>query len=131
MRIDLSHSTLYLREDGILQLNSTNHVYTVADMKEINEAKYKLLEGKNAPLLVIASAYASVENDAREFMASDENQQQSSMEAFVICSLAQKILANFYLAVNKPKVPTRFFSDIISAEKWLQLQLRSHLPSDL
>ncbi len=131
MRIELSHSTLYLREDGILQLNSTNHVYTVADMKEINEAKYKLLEGKNAPLLVIASAYASVENDAREFMASDENQQQSSMEAFVICSLAQKILANFYLAVNKPKVPTRFFSDIISAEKWLQLQLRSHLPSDL
>ena len=37
-----------------------------------------------------------------------------------IKSLAHKILASFYLKINKPVVPTCFFNNKIDAEKWLK-----------
>lgn len=39
--------------------------------------------------------------------------------AIVIHSLAQKLIANFYMKVVKPYTPTRFFTAKEDAEKWL------------
>lgn len=36
MRIDLSHSELFLRDDGIVQVNATDHDYGMKELKEIN-----------------------------------------------------------------------------------------------
>ncbi len=121
------HSDIFLREDGIIQVNTKDHNYTLQNLKDLNRAQATLCNGKKRPLLVIAEPYGIIENDAREFMATPESIQYSTAEAFVINSLGQKILANFYLKVNKPGVPTRVFNDIRSAEDWLQ----SYLPSDL
>jgi len=40
-------------------------------------------------------------------------------DAFIIHTLSQKIIANFYLKIQKPVVPTKFFSNSMDAEKWL------------
>lgn len=60
-------------------------------------------------------------------MATDESTQFSIVEAYVISSLAHKILGNFYMRMNKPSVPTRFFTEIKIAEEWLN----TYRPSDL
>jgi hypothetical protein len=41
-------------------------------------------------------------------------------DAFVIDSLAQRILGNFYLKFNKPQFPTRFFNSKEEALIWLE-----------
>ena len=41
-------------------------------------------------------------------------------DSFVIHSLAQKILANFYLKISKPVLPTKVFNKPDEAEAWLQ-----------
>lgn len=127
MRINLSHSEMFLRDDGVIQVNVTDHNYSKNDLMELNAAQGNICNGKRLPLLVITSIYANIDSDAREFMASIESTQYSSAEAYVIIGLGQKILANFYLKVNKPDVPTRFFTDLKLAEEWLQ----TYLPSDL
>jgi len=127
MRIEMSHSQIFLRDDGVVQVNTTDHNYTVKDLKELNSAQGKISNGKKLPLLVITTHYANIESDAREFMASAESTQYSTAEAYVIIGLGQKILANFYMKVNKPGVSTRFFTDLKLAEEWLL----SYLPSDL
>jgi|GEM_PF-909831 len=43
-------------------------------------------------------------------------------EAFLINSLPMRLVSNVYLAVNKPKVPTRFFSEESDALKWIAKQ---------
>ena len=40
--------------------------------------------------------------------------------AFVIKSLAQKLLGNAYLKINKPVVPTALFDNEEKAIEWLQ-----------
>jgi hypothetical protein len=127
MRIEMFHSEMFLRDDGIIQVNAKNHDYTLQNLKDINAAQKKICAGTKRPLLVIGAPFANVDNDAREFMASDQSTQYSTAEAFVISSLGHKILANFYLKVNKPGVPTRFFNDLSAAEEWL----RAYLPSPL
>jgi hypothetical protein len=127
MRVQLFHSEMFLREDGIIQVNTKNHNYTLQNLKDITNVKAKICAGKKFPLLVISAPFANIDKDAREFMASAQNTQYASAEAFVINSLGHKILANFYLKVNKPGIPTRFFNEQSAAEEWL----RTYLPSDL
>lgn len=127
MRIEMSHSEVFLRGDGIVQLNTKDMNYSVQHIKEINKAQGKVAGDKKRPLLVITAPYGNLDSEAREYMASLESTKYSTAEAFVISSLGQKILANFYLKVNKPNVPTRIFNDIKQAEEWL----RDYLPSDL
>jgi hypothetical protein len=127
MRITMFHSEIFLRDDGIVQVNTKNHNYTRQNIIDINRAQGKICAGKKRPLLTIAAPYGNIDGDAREYMASPEATMYSSAEAFVITSLGHKILANFYLKVNKPGVPTRFFNDIRLAEEWL----KAYLPSDL
>ncbi|MBK6521686.1 MAG: hypothetical protein KBG47_10780 [Bacteroidia bacterium] len=127
MRIDLSHSELFLRDDGIVQVNTTDHDYGMKELKEINIAQGQLNNGKRRLLLVIVSEFANIEKEGREYMATDESTQFSIVEAYVISSLAHKILGNFYMRMNKPSVPTRFFTEIKVAEEWLN----TYRPSDL
>jgi hypothetical protein len=49
-----------------------------------------------------------------------ENKDSRSADAFVIYSLPQKLVGNFYLKVNKPPVPTRFFKTPEEAIRWLR-----------
>ncbi|MFI5202869.1 MAG: hypothetical protein ACHQF2_00115 [Flavobacteriales bacterium] len=115
----LSHTTLFQRPDGILEAHCTDINYGINELVEIVYATGKISGNKRVPMLIISSAHSLVNSEAREYMASPESTKYSIAEAYVIKSTAQKILVNFYLRFNKPTVPTRFFSDITKAEKWL------------
>ncbi len=71
-------------------------------------------------MLHIANDYVQVTEQARDYGSSEEGLRYSAAEAFVIKSLAHKLLANFYLKVNKPSVPTKFFGKKKDAENWLK-----------
>ena len=127
MSIDLLHSVVFLRDDGIIQINTKDHTYSVNDVIEINNAQGELCNGIKRPAVTFVDPYSNIESDAREYMATFESTRFSTAEAFVISSVGQKILANFYLKVNKPTVPTKIFTNLNSAVEWL----RDYLPSDL
>ena len=120
-KIDLVHSIIILTGEGIIELHaSENHVYTIDDVKENVRAFGELTGNQKAPVLIIGGSFSSVTNETREFMATEESLKYSKAEAFLITSLAQKILVNFYIKFNKPLVPTRVFNDKIEAVKWLK-----------
>lgn len=118
---DLGHSKLVLRSDGILVMYCDEEtVYDVAHIKEIIEATGKMTGGKKCAQLTMAGKYSSVSREARDFVATDEAVKYTSCEAYVIQSLAQRILGNFYLKFYTPKVPTRIFTNLEKAEEWLR-----------
>jgi hypothetical protein len=120
-KVDLIHSDVIFREDGIVEIvfkKSSN--IGVVECKEMIETYKSNLEPKKFPLLHIIEDYVNIEKSAREFSATEEGLSFSKAEAYVMNSLAHKMLANFYMKVNKPSVPTRFFKDKNEAIDWLK-----------
>ncbi|MBK6984503.1 MAG: hypothetical protein IPH32_07000 [Bacteroidetes bacterium] len=119
-KIDLTHSVIVLRDDGIIELYANDHhVYIIEDVKENVKAFGELTGNEKVPVLIIGGSFSSLDDQTREFMATEESLKYSKAEAFLITSLAQKILINFYIKFNKPLVPTRVFTDKEEAIKWL------------
>jgi len=119
MKIDLKHTQIELRSDGIVQINASDFDYSFERVVELNKALGEITKGERKLVLIISCNLTNVSKEAREYMATPESTQFSIAEAFVIRSLGQKILANFYMKVNKPTVLTKIFTSEASAERWL------------
>ena len=64
--------------------------------------------------------FADSDPEVREWKVSEESDVYKHAEAIVISSFAQKLVANFYLSINRPQRPTRVFTNLKDAEKWLR-----------
>lgn len=116
----MSHSEVCIRADGILEIVvSENAAIGLKECHELTEAYWNLLGENKCPLLHIVGDYVTVDKDARDYASSEEGLKFSKAEAFVINSLPHKILANFYMKMQKPSVPTKFFRTKQEAEEWL------------
>lgn len=118
--IDLDHSIIQFRDDGIVQVDFADELLLdVGECKELIRNYSTVLGDKKVPILHVVGKYMNVTKEAREFGASNEGLKHSIAEAYVLSSLAHKILANFYIKFNKPKVPTQFFKTKEEATIWL------------
>lgn len=118
--VDLGHSRIRLREDGIVQVDfEKNLLVDVKECEEIMEVYHQILAPQKYPILHIAGKYMNTTSAAREFGSSEKGLEYSKAEAYVIHSLAQKIVANYYMKFNKPTIPTQFFKTKEEAVNWL------------
>lgn len=118
--LNLGHSILYKTKNDLIVLKSAdNHIYSIKDVQENHEAIRSLCGNQKAYVLNIAGKYTNIEADVRDFIAVGPHANIIAAEAFVIHSLAQKLIANFYFKVNKPIINSAFFTDIGRAEEWL------------
>lgn len=118
--IDLLFAKVFMRNDGILQVDFEEHLLLDIDQcKELNRVYKEEFKVGKVPILHVTGTFMNVTKEARDFAATEEGLESSKAEAFVIHSLAQKILANFYLNINQPSVPTKFFTKEEDAVAWL------------
>ncbi|HRG57751.1 MAG TPA: hypothetical protein PK323_02280 [Bacteroidia bacterium] len=115
------HYELFRRKDGILQA----HFYSeyngeIEDAINIVETFKILKEEHKCLVLLTVEDGASFTKEAREFVASAEVSNIVMADAFVINSMALKILMNGYLKFNKPTRPTKFFNSAENAVAWLK-----------
>lgn len=120
-KINLGHSVIFQRGDGIVEIDcSDNFEYEVVHIKE-NYELLKKMAGKNKMLVLSCSKpFTTVTKAVRDFVASAQHRHFVKAEAFVIHTLGQSIMGNFFLKINKPIVPARFFKKKEDAEKWLR-----------
>jgi hypothetical protein len=118
--VDLKHSILQLRKDGLILLYcNDNHAYCREEVIENHETIRKICPDEKAFVLNIAGKYTSAQPDAKKYTASGIHVDFIGAEAFVINNLAQRILAQFYFKIYKPKVKSDYFTDFKKAENWL------------
>jgi len=110
-----------LREDGILRMDMLPvDEITIADQKEILQKVHTLGGRKAFCNLVVFKHYIQVDEGARKFCASEVANIFTLADAFVVNSIALKLLASFYMQVNKPIRPTRIFTKEDEAISWLR-----------
>lgn len=70
------------------------------------------------PCLFDISEVKQTTKEARDYMANEGNQLVLA-SAMVVTSPMLKMMANFYIMVNKPQNPTKVFTDRENAVTWL------------
>lgn len=119
-KIDNIHTQLALRSDGIVQLNTTEHTFSIEDIKENEKAICQLANHQKVLILVITNEFSMLDEEARVFLSSKQAMKYSTAEAYVISSLSQRIVSNFIAQTKGFPVPVKFFINEASAVEWLK-----------
>lgn len=125
-KIITSKAEIVLLKEGFVRINIADGVHLeVEDSLAIHEAKLKLLPpGGKHVVLVDSGKFSTISKEAREFSAKDEISDNRIAKALVVHSLAQKLIGDFFIRVNKPKGKTRMFVSESKAIRWLNAFLR-------
>ncbi|PHR17323.1 MAG: hypothetical protein COA38_20885 [Fluviicola sp.] len=75
-------------------------------------------------------SFSDVEPEVRTWASDNKQNFNTISDAFVINSLSQKILADFYLRVHKPEKPTRVFYNLEKAVVWSLEQREIYLTQE-
>lgn len=86
-------------------------------------ALIKVTRGEVRPLLVDFKNMKSQTKECRDYFAKDPAHMKThSAAALVVNSALTRMIANFFIGLNKAARPVRLFDDRASALKWLQSQ---------
>lgn len=66
--------------------------------------------------------FSHIPREVLKYVSDSPHGKYQSEEAFILSGLGQKILANFYLKVMKPKVKTKMFVTLKDALNWLEIK---------
>ncbi len=103
--------------------------YTYLPNSEVDESEHQsnhnaLIDlvgrDKKYPLLIDSDVFINVTPEARKLVRKLESIVPISARAMVITSLGQRILASFYIKINKPIVPTKIFNNYADGIAWLK-----------
>ncbi|MEX1001720.1 MAG: hypothetical protein WDZ35_06360 [Crocinitomicaceae bacterium] len=108
----LSNEVLYIDIDPQQQ-------FSLNDFNELKKAALQLGEGKSFYNIINVGENTLPDKAAREMSCSLAGSYYKKADAFIIHSLAQKIMGNLMIRIHKPAVPTQFFKSKDAAEKWL------------
>lgn len=115
---------LNLRADGIMYIRiSSEKEESVELVKEMVQKMGEMVEYKQVPLLARHEDFALPGKANRDYWAKKESCPYSKADAFMVGSTGFRLIANFYLRVNKPERPTKMFVDEKEAIKWLKTYL--------
>ena len=87
--------------------------------KHCVQQRLAISAGISYPCLIDMRDLKSVSTEAREYMAA-QGATGVKAGALLIGSQVTKMIANIFLLINKPKVPTKMFTDEKAAREWLK-----------
>lgn len=93
---------------------------------EILDAGYRFLDdngGGRFYNVFEISSFTEIPADVRSWAADEGGNKYTITDAFVISSLGQKIIGDFYMKINKPIVPTKIFFSKVKAVNWTLQQI--------
>ncbi len=96
-----------------------NSEFGFTELRQLIEVQ-KEMGGDRLPVLVLCGEYTTSDISFLRHLSKNGNDPYSKADAFVIQSIAQKLVANFYIKMVTPERPTKFFTVKEDALKWLE-----------
>ena len=106
-------------KNGILFCCYKTAVISLEVAQEVVRSRKIYTENQSYPNLVISMNIGKVEKLARDFLSTEIATAGVSAGALLSDSIFQTTIANFFLTVSKPKLPTRLFTKESEAISWL------------
>lgn len=124
-KIETPLITTVIYNDGIGHMHfHDNATIDVPEQMEHLENLKKITEGKSTPFVVTAGNNVTITKEARDNAILIEDLSPLNATAVVVQNFAYKLIADFYLKINKPKQPYQVFSDVEKAFEWCKKYLK-------
>lgn len=122
-RIELPEPSIALRDDGIIHVSFvTGTEITVEIQMKLLDAYNEFTGNQKRKFVFEGGEFVSISKEAMENALLIEEKAPMGITAVVIRNLAQKLVAEFYYKVRKPKQPYKVFKDFDKAIAWLHEQ---------
>lgn len=97
---------------------------------ELFEISNQLTNFEKRHVIIDATCLFNVTSRVRELYAMDENIKYRFSDSFIVTSLPMRLVINFYISINKPKIPTKIFDNEKKAIEWVN-SLKKEMGSNL
>lgn len=109
-----------VNDEGYYEMTIFNNEEILVPDIPVVTGAFRQVSGKRMPVLVLCPEFATTNNEVMKFLSKNENFPLSKGGAYVVHSIAQRIMANFYLKMITPERPTKFFNNKEEAITWLR-----------
>lgn len=117
---ETSAGIIELKDNGIVCLyTNENAEIGIEEIKEIYTLLSRITGNRPCYVMVFPGHGTTATREAREFAASIKQEKQIVAEAIVVNSLAIRIMANFFIKVNRPRQKVKLFTVEKDALEWL------------
>lgn len=125
MKSSLNNMSLEF-EDGILLLTIFQDVHLeIEDYVLMIKEREKMIGDTPFGVLVDARAYHTSSKEVRPFVAKINPPGQVGV-AIITESIAVRLMANFYMNIDRPDSPTRLVKGFEEGRAWIKLNLVKH-----
>lgn len=115
--------SLSRREDDVIVLSTPDSAWiTLKEARSYATAMHEFTGGIPHLLLLIPGRHASLDKQARSFLASEESWRDIIAMAIVTMGQAQKMIGNLFLTIDRPAKPVMLFDSADEAISWLKKQ---------
>jgi hypothetical protein len=113
---------IFWRKEGILYGESLKDAEeTLTDAREqLMHQRGMLIDSKAMPFVMDIRLARSLSRDARTYFAGEEAHEVFSATALIIDSPLSRTLGNFFLGLNRTRMPTRLFTSTPDGVAWLR-----------
>ncbi len=109
----------------IIAVANEQELHTLKDAEENTRINIQLAQGIRRPFLINMTKLKSMSREARAFYAGPEPAKALLAVAILTTSNIGNLVANFFLRLTRPSVPTRLFTDADEAMEWLSQYLNN------
>jgi hypothetical protein len=120
MEFDSPLVHLVIKDKILIGTYKKNLIINLEVAQQIVQQRMSFTRGKKLPAMIISHGVTSIDKPAREFLASEKGTEGLSATAIIVNSPFTKSMGNFFLIVNRARIPVKIFSNTSRAEKWLQ-----------
>lgn len=118
--VDISEALIQLRSDGIIHVHYKKDTSVDIELQlKMRTIYWEIADHRKSKFIFSADSGFSVTKAARENSIQMEAQSPILCYAIIASNLAHKLIANFYLLINKPRAGYKLFSTTEDAAAWL------------
>lgn len=118
--LDTSYVHLKIKEGIIIGTYKPGLEINLEVAKEIVRVRLTFTEHKSMPALINGQGVVSMDKEARDFFSSKHGIKGLKAAAIIVESPFSSFLGNFFLWVNKTRLPVKLFTNSSSALNWLK-----------
>lgn len=115
----IDHVVLTVFDNGLILVDIGEFTSVTEDLfGKCQQYLHTLGSSKQYHFVFRFASFADIDPDMRKKRATKEGSDFSLSDAIVISNLPQKMLGDFYMRINRPVRPTKFFFSLEKAVAW-------------
>lgn len=114
------YASFWIQDDWLLCIQYKKDLEITLDVAiDCTKIRMEVSENTLMPMFTDGRNIKSIQKEAREFL-SKQGTKLVKAGAFLIQSPFERMIGNVFVKINRPQVPTEFFTNENEALKWLE-----------